>query len=69
MLADADRKTVALYCSDVPAGFPGPVPLPPGEYLGRWFDPRTGKWSEPFPVSGEWPVAQHFPWATLLVRK
>ena len=69
MLADRDRQTIALYCPMPTVGVPGPVELPPGRYVGRRFDPQTGKWSDPVEVSGRWPDGYTYPWAALLVRK
>jgi hypothetical protein len=67
VLADADRKTVAVY---LPQGRPATVKLG-GEYTARWYDPRTGKWGQPQPAGGDWaatpPTAE--PWAARLTRK
>lgn len=63
-LADAERKTVAVY---LPKGGTVTVQLA-GKYTAKWYNPRTGEWKPPAAVEGTLTAPDAEDWAVLLAR-
>lgn len=71
LLAESGQRYVIYY----PKAARGEVKLQPGKYRGRWFDPRSGSWSEAGDVSadgGGWKYPQptaEGDWVLLVERR